>query len=218
VQLSFHIFIWDSGCIFCFSTLRPECARSLHPTSGSSCAKEGDLLWLRSVLVWSLLSENALALGLQCESSDMLSIKMWLTRFLAQKNFYNEGRHCAVKSDFCVYLFLASMEITIMESCSECMCALVCLSVLPFADNFWSFSAQFLLKLVVSNILGPHTFHENKQLHIAEEKPTALYGRQCIPSTQAMLGIKESAEESHIVCPNITKSFSQSWYHQRIPL
>lgn len=40
-------------------------------------------------LVWSLLCENMLALGLQHESSDVLSIKMWLTRFLAQMNFYN---------------------------------------------------------------------------------------------------------------------------------
>lgn len=40
-------------------------------------------------LVWSLLSENPFALGLQHESSDMLSIKMWLTQFLAQLNFDN---------------------------------------------------------------------------------------------------------------------------------
>lgn len=40
-------------------------------------------------LVWSLLSENTFALGLQHESSDMLSIKMWLTQFLAQLNFDN---------------------------------------------------------------------------------------------------------------------------------
>lgn len=43
-------------------------------------------------LVWNLLSENTLALGLQHESSDMLgikSIKMWLTQFLAPLNFDN---------------------------------------------------------------------------------------------------------------------------------
>lgn len=40
-------------------------------------------------LVWNLLSENTLALGLQHESSDMLSTKMRLTQFLAQLNFDN---------------------------------------------------------------------------------------------------------------------------------
>lgn len=98
------------------------------------------------------------------------------------------------------------------------MCALVCVSVCPpFASNSWLFSAQFHLKLVVSNMLGPYIFHENRQLNIAEGKPTALYGRKCVPATQAMLGIKESTQESNIICPNLMKSFNQRWHHQRIP-
>lgn len=40
-------------------------------------------------LVWCLRSENMPALGMQHKPSDMLSIKMWLMRFLTQLNFYN---------------------------------------------------------------------------------------------------------------------------------
>lgn len=67
----------------------PQCAWPLHPIASSSCAKEMICCDCSQCLVWSLLSENTLALGLLHESSDMLSIKMWLTRFLAQLNFYN---------------------------------------------------------------------------------------------------------------------------------
>lgn len=40
-------------------------------------------------LVRSLLSENAPASGLQQETSDVLIIKMWLTRFPARLNVYS---------------------------------------------------------------------------------------------------------------------------------
>lgn len=71
----------------------PHLRHSVH----GLCTPFHDLLVQRKMiccgciqcLVWSLLSANVLDLGLQHESSDMFSIKMWLTQFLAQLNFYN---------------------------------------------------------------------------------------------------------------------------------
>lgn len=120
-----------------------------------------------------------------------------------------------MKSYFCVYLFLALMVITVTQSCAEWMCALVSVW-LCFANNSCPFSSQFLLGLVASKLLGPYALHENRHLHIVQGKATALHRRNFIASSQAMLVMKESTQESSITCPNLLRSFSQSWHHQRI--
>lgn len=113
-----------------------------------------------------------------------------------------------------IFSFYGNYSDAVMLWAYVCSCVSVCP---PFANNSWPFSAQFHLKLVVSVILGAYIFPENRQLHIAEGKPTALYGRKCVSLTQAMLGIKAPTQESNVLCPNLMKSFNQRWHHQRIP-
>lgn len=117
---------------------------------------------------------------------------------------------------FCLFIFSFSANYSdaVMLWVYVCSWVSVCP---PFANNSWPFWAQFHLQLAVSNILGLYIFRERRQLNIVEGNSTALYGRKCIRRAQAMLGIKESTQESNILCPNLIKSFNQRWHHHRIP-